>query len=35
VKFEVPAALGVPVIAPLEVLRLSSAGSAPAVIAQV
>jgi hypothetical protein len=31
VKFEVPEALGVPVIAPLEALRLSPVGSEPPV----
>jgi hypothetical protein len=35
VKLEVPEALGVPVIAPLEALRLSPAGSEPLVSAQV
>jgi hypothetical protein len=35
VKLEVPDALGVPVIAPLEVLRLSPAGSEPLVSDQV
>jgi hypothetical protein len=35
VKFEVPEALGVPVIAPVEALRLSPAGSEPLVSAQV
>jgi hypothetical protein len=35
VKPEVPEALGVPVIAPLEALRLSPAGSEPLVSAQV
>ena len=35
VKLEVPDALGVPVIAPLEALRLSPAGSEPLVSAQV
>jgi hypothetical protein len=35
VKLEVPEVLGVPVIAPDEVLRLSPAGSEPEVIAQV
>jgi hypothetical protein len=35
VKLEVPEALGVPVIVPLEALRLSPAGSKPEVSAQV
>ena len=35
VKLEVPDALGVPVIAPLEVLRLSPAGREPDVSDQV
>jgi hypothetical protein len=35
VKLEVPVAVGVPVIAPLEALRLSPAGSEPLVSAQV
>jgi hypothetical protein len=35
VKLEVPVAVGVPVMAPLEALRLSPAGSEPEVIAQV
>ena len=35
VKFEVPAAEGVPVTAPVEELRLSPAGSAPLEIDQV
>jgi hypothetical protein len=35
VKLEVPEALGVPVIAPLEALRLSPAGSEPEMSAQV
>ena len=35
VKLEVPEALGVPVIAPDEALRLSPAGSEPLVSAQV
>jgi hypothetical protein len=35
VKLEVPDALGVPVIAPDEVLRLSPAGSDPLITAQV
>ena len=34
VKLEVPEALGVPVIAPLEALRLSPAGSDPLVTVQ-
>ena len=35
VKLEVPEAVGVPVIAPLEALRLSPAGSEPLVTFQV
>jgi hypothetical protein len=35
VKLEVPEAVGVPVIAPLEALRLSPAGSEPDVSDQV
>jgi hypothetical protein len=35
VKFEVPEAVGVPVIAPLEASRLSRAGREPPVSAQV
>jgi hypothetical protein len=35
VKLEVPVVVGVPVIAPLEALRLSPAGSEPEVTAQV
>ena len=35
VKLEVPDALGVPVIAPDEALRLSPAGSDPLITAQV
>ena len=35
VKLEVPVAVGVPVIVPLEALRLSPAGSEPLVSAQV
>jgi len=35
VKLEVPEVLGLPVIAPLEALRLSPAGSEPLVSAQV
>ena len=35
VKLEVPEALGVPVIAPLEALRLSPAGSDSVITAQV
>jgi hypothetical protein len=35
VKLEVPVALGVPMIAPLEALRLSPVGSEPLVSAQV
>jgi hypothetical protein len=34
VKLEVPKAVGVPVMAPLEALRLSPAGSEPLVSAQ-
>src|SRR3990172_9620916 len=35
VKFEVPAAVGVPLISPVALLRLSPAGSAPTVTAHV
>src|SRR3972149_4405203 len=35
VKFEVPAAVGVPLISPVALLRLSAAGSAPTVTAHV
>jgi len=35
VKLEMPEVLGVPVIAPLEALRLSPAGSEPLMSAQV
>ena len=35
VKLEVPAAVGVPVMAPVEALRLSPAGSEPLVSDQV
>src|SRR4030067_826349 len=35
VKFEVPAAVGVPLISPVVLLRLSPAGSAPTVTAHV
>ena len=35
VKFEVPAAVGVPLISPVAAFRLNPAGSAPAVMAHV